>query len=564
MSRLFLRPFQNSALAQEQPILRIQNSAIYPLGAGTPSSPLFRDRENSFTSGSPRSPTHIPPPPPPDGLFPFLRGRDPHKSVSLVSFAHRSRAAGGAFVDFSARYGAVREEDKRTLRETFFPETAKPWHTLAIPAFHSQPDIPLSEQLDEEREGARRALFEELTGLMGLREFLDLPVVALSNGQTRKARILKALLDQPELLILDEPLTGLDAPTRGLVLSLLQKLHFSVKPPHVIVGSRMQDPIPDWTTHVALITGRGTVKVGRKEEVISTYTSSSHCWTPPIDASRPKHESEEVLVDMSNLNVSYGNRKVLKNINWKVHANSRWHLLGSNGAGKTTLLAMLTGDHPQSYTQSSHLQHFSRPRAKWPTPLLHARIGRVSPELHNAYPRRAGVKVWDVVGTAFDGGFVPRGRRRVGLGVDGKELEEGGEEECARVERMWHVLEGLGPTAWLSTEGSGQTDKSFSQTFADRQFVDLSPGEQSVVLLMRALVNQPPLVLLDEAWAGMDEGMVRAARRYLRSGGGLKDGQACVVISHWEDEVPWGWEDGVRRFQLVDGTGRELFRPGPQ
>ena len=58
---------------------------------------------------------------------------------------------------------------------------------------------------------------------------------------------------------------------------------------------------------------------------------------------------------------------------------------------------------------------------------------------------------------------------------------------------------------------------------------------------------QPPLVLLDEAWAGMDEGMVSAARRYLRHDGGLKEGQACVVISHWEDEVPWGWEDGVRR-----------------
>ena len=121
---------------------------------------------------------------------------------------------------------------------------------------------------------------------------------------------------------------------------------------------------------------------------------------------------------------------------------------------------------------------------------------------------------------------------------------------------MWHVLEGLGPAAW-----DGKVDKRIAQAFADRYFVDLSPGEQSVVLLMRALVTQPPLVLLDEAWAGMDEGMVHAARRYLRHGGGLKDGQACVVISHWEDEVPWSWEDGVRRFQLVDGTGQELFRP---
>ena len=123
---------------------------------------------------------------------------------------------------------------------------------------------------------------------------------------------------------------------------------------------------------------------------------------------------------------------------------------------------------------------------------------------------------------------------------------------------MWHVLEGLGPAAWA---GTGSESREVTEAFANRQFVDLSAGEQSIVLLMRALVNQPPLILLDEAWAGMDEGMVQAARKYLRHGGGLKDGQACIVISHWEDEVPWGWEDGVRRFQLVDGRGKELPRP---
>lgn len=170
--------------------------------------------------------------------------------------------------------------------------------------------------------------------------------------------------------------------------------------------------------------------------------------------------------------------------------------------------------------------------------------------------------MWDVVGTAFDGGFVPRGRRRIGLAADGKELEEGSEEEMKRIARMWHVLEGLGPSAWNIKAGQRVIASRMAvRAYASRQFVDLSPGEQSVVLLMRALVNQPPLVLLDEAWAGMDERMVQAARRYLRTGGGLKDGQACIVISHWEDEVPWGWEDGVRRFQLVDGIGGELPRP---
>jgi ABC-type molybdenum transport system ATPase subunit/photorepair protein PhrA len=79
--------------------------------------------------------------------------------------------------------------------------------------------------------------------------------------------------------------------------------------------------------------------------------------------------------------------------------------------------------------------------------------------------------------------------------------------------------------------------------------VDLSAGEQSMVLLMRALVGRPKLVLLDEVWSGMDEFMIAAARAYLRNGG-VDEDQAVVVISHWEDEVPWGVQDGIKRFQL--------------
>lgn len=148
-----------------------------------------------------------PPPPPPFGLFPFLENRDPHEHVSLVSFAHRARGAGGGFYDFTARYGAVREEDKRTLRDTFFPETAKPLHNLAIPSMYTNPSDVAQLHADHAKETARRALFEELVVKLGLQEFLELPMVALSNGQTRKARIVKALLEQPKLLILDEPLS---------------------------------------------------------------------------------------------------------------------------------------------------------------------------------------------------------------------------------------------------------------------------------------------------------------------------------------------------------------------
>ena len=111
-----------------------------------------------------------------------------------------------------------------------------------------------------------------------------------------------------------------------------------------------------------------------------------------------------------------------------------------------------------------------------------------------------------------------------------------------RVQRCWEVLEALGPASWAA--GRGET-----RSFASLSFSSLSPGEQRLVLLMRALVGRPPLVLLDEVWSGMDDTMIAAARRYLRVDEGVDGRQAIVVITHWEDEVPWTGSE-VKKYKL--------------
>jgi len=156
--------------------------------------------------------------------------------------------------------------------------------------------------------------------------------------------------------------------------------------------------------------------------------------------------------------------------------------------------------------------------------------------------------VRQAIETGFDGVFVPLfGDSHPALGEE--EEESSRQWQKARVQEM---LENLGPPAWSSPKNGSH--HQVLQEFASKRFTDLSTGEQRIVLLMRALVGQPPVVLLDEVWSGMTGGMVKAARQYLR--GRLGHEQVVVVITHWEDEVPWSVAEGLKRFRLQGGKGQ--------
>ncbi|MET0393618.1 MAG: ATP-binding cassette domain-containing protein, partial [Chitinophagaceae bacterium] len=173
------------------------------------------------------------------------------------------------------------------------------------------------------------------------------------------------------------------------------------------------------------------------------------------------------VIRMSGVNVQYGEKKILHNIDWEVNAGERWLLSGANGAGKSTLLSLVTADNPQAYANDIHL--FGRKRGSgesiWD---IKKKIGFVSSELHVYFDR--GCTVFDTVASGlFD---------TIGLF---RPLSE------ADIEKV---------TRWLKA--------CRLEHLARKRLYELPAGEQRMILLVRALVKDPPLLILDEPCQGLD------------------------------------------------------------
>ncbi len=203
---------------------------------------------------------------------------------------------------------------------------------------------------------------------------------------------------------------------------------------------------------------------------------------------------------MRNVTVAYGPTTILKKINWTVRTGESWALLGPNGSGKTTLLSLILGDNPQAYRNEVFV--FGKRRGTgesiWE---IKQHIGWVSPELQIHFDDSTTCL------EAVESGF----RDTVGLF----------EPPTARQRRA--------AREWLSR---------FDLLRAAREpLFALSAGLQRMVLLARALVKRPKLLVLDEPCQGLD-----AAHRDLfvqTVDGLLRDGsETAIYVTHRREEIP--------------------------
>jgi molybdate transport system ATP-binding protein len=358
----------------------------------------------------------------------------------------------------------------------------------------------VEEQTDPAEFMARQ---EEVIQVLGLDRLLSRDINQISNGERRKVLLARALLRNPRLLILDNPFTGLDVAFRAKLKQMISSLMKDEM--RVILVMNDRDEIPPGITHVLLMDDRGVVAQGPGEMILKRSPAQGGVELEgPAITMLPSTEDQEtdhqVLVDMEHVSVSYAGVPILNDINWTVRKGEKWALLGPNGAGKTTLLSLILGDNPHAYAHEITLFGIRRGSGEsiWD---IKRNIGWVAPELHLYYPKN--VTCYDVVCSGFFS-FVGRHRR------------------CSPQQRET-------ARGWLQRLGFLQ--------HADMAFGRISEGEQRMILIARALVKDPGLLVLDEPCQGLDAGNRDRVLRMVEAIGSDLD-TTIIYVTHHRDALP--------------------------
>ena len=337
----------------------------------------------------------------------------------------------------------------------------------------------------------RRELQQHLYSLFHMDEFLDKYIITLSSGELRKFQLTKTLFSNPQLLIMDNPFIGLDAETRDQLRDLLKQLAEERDMEIMLVMSKTDD-IPDYVTDIKYFSEPEEIPAHvlpkeKREAILSLpYTDNDYdC---------------QHVIDMKKVTIRYGERTILKGLDWTVKNGERWALSGQNGSGKSTLLSLVCADNPQSYACDITL--FDRPRGSgesiWD---IKKHIGYVSPEMHRSYKRNL-----PAIRIVASGLMDSIGLYAVPNAQD--------YDKC-----RW----------WLDMFGIGH--------LADKPFLQLSSGEQRLVLLARAFVKDPQLLILDEPLHGLDLWNRRLTKDIIETFC-QRRGKTMIMVTHYQEELP--------------------------
>lgn len=400
------------------------------------------------------------------------------KRVVLVEQQHHFKTRSNtANFYYQQRFNSCDADDANTVSEDL-TITARVKNTLPAPYF-------------------------ELAEKFGLQHLLHERLVMLSNGENKKLQLVKALHPQPALLLLDNPFTGLDALSRQQLEELLSQL--TQAGTHIVITTTAWR-IPTFVTHVLALQSNGayTIHANSADDKIKRLFQKNV--QVPLAKERlgqltggPTLQHFEYAVRMNNVTITY-DHTIINNLSWQVKRGERWALSGPNGSGKSTLISLINADNPQAYANDIYL--FDKKRGTGETIWdIKKYTGYVSPELHLYFEKT--LTCFEVVASGlFD---------TIGLF---RKLNDVQRQQVAGWMELLHV-----------------------GTLQKRLFWQASHSEQRLVLLTRALVKNPPLLLLDEPCQGLDEEQTARFIHIIDEICTLLN-KTLIYVSHHAEEIP--------------------------
>ncbi|WP_316750813.1 ATP-binding cassette domain-containing protein [Pedobacter gandavensis] len=369
--------------------------------------------------------------------------------------------------------------------------------------------------------------FDTLSPLLtalGFAALKNSALLQLSSGEHKKLQLIKALWSKPQLLILDQPYNGLDKRSRENLNDLLTEVSENGTQ-LIIIGNETELPT---TVNRFAVLKEGKLKeiaapLGfdeAQEELIKPLPSflqqedssgSTAAYSPYGGSASADH-----IIKMIDVNIRYGDKQVLKNINWEVKTGEKWLLQGHNGSGKSTLLSLISGDHPQAYANNFYLFGNKRGTGEsiWE---IKERIGLISPELHWYFD--ASATVWQSIASGF---------------YDSSGLYcSPGSTKHAQVDEL---IQYFGLSAYKNTLMN-----------------ELPLGKQRLTLLARTIVKKPAILILDEPCQGLDQQQTQHFNRLVDEL--CKDGTTLIYVGHFESQLPACIE---KRILLEDGAVKSV------
>jgi molybdate transport system ATP-binding protein len=329
----------------------------------------------------------------------------------------------------------------------------------------------------------------DVAALLGIRHLLQRSVTSLSTGEMRKTLIARALMKSPKLLILDEPFDGLDERSRSVLAESINQLMTGFLRV-VLVAHRIEEVVSN-ITHVLFVKSGRLFMQGPKHDML-TSENMSQVYECPLHVERSDGKYQlsygteksqtidaallcrnlprdvpEILIEMRNTTVKYDDTVVLDKLNWSMKRGENWAILGPNGSGKSTLLRLILGDNLQGYANQILL--FGRQKGTGETLWeIKKQMGVVSSELQVQYRKK--MSAYDVIASGF---------------YDSIGLYQYPTPEQKVVVDGWIDLLGI-------------------EDISKELYHQLSYGQKRMILLARAMVKSPALLIMDEPCHGLD------------------------------------------------------------